>query len=371
MESMEMTTLFGGIYKGKRVLVTGHTGFKGSWLIHWLDKLGAEVYGIGLDPATQPNHISVLKSKYTSLILDITRKDELEETIRRIRPEIIFHLAAQAIVRLSYEQPYETYLTNVMGTVNILEAARNLDSLKALVIITSDKCYENREWIWGYRENDPMGGKDPYSSSKGCAELVTAAYRNSYFSNSSFGKSHHMLIASARAGNVIGGGDWAQDRIVPDLVKAASQDSTLFLRYPNATRPWQHVLEPLSGYLMLGWRLLEGKPEFAKGWNFGPDISSNLSVIELVKEAARTWPAVRFDFENAPQLPEAGYLMLDSSMAKKQLSWNTVWDFKTTIRRTIQWYQHFYEQTVIQTDSDLMAFVKEATEKSLVWTSRL
>jgi CDP-glucose 4,6-dehydratase len=370
MESMEMKTLFGGIYRGKKVLVTGHTGFKGSWLIHWLDKLGAEVYGIALDPLTEPNHISVLESNYTSRILDITRKEDLEATIREIRPEIIFHLAAQAIVRFSYEQPYETYLTNVMGTVNILEAARHLDSLKALVIITSDKCYENREWVWGYRENDPMGGKDPYSSSKGCAELVTAAYRNSFFINENFGTSHHVLVASARAGNVIGGGDWAQDRIIPDLVKAASQNSTLFLRYPNATRPWQHVLEPLSGYLMLGWRLLEGRPEFARGWNFGPDISSNLSVIELVKEAAGTWPAVKFEFENGPRLPEAAYLMLDSSMARKKLPWDTVWDFKTTIRRTIQWYQLYYEKNTIQTKSDLEEFVRNAKEKSLMWTSR-
>jgi CDP-glucose 4,6-dehydratase len=370
MESLEMTSLFGGIFKDKKILVTGHTGFKGSWLIHWLDKLGAQVYGIALDPLSEPNHISVLKSKYTSRVLDITRKVELEAAIGEIRPEMIFHLAAQAIVRLSYEQPYETFLTNIMGTVNVLEAARHVDSVKAVVIITSDKCYENREWVWGYRENDPMGGKDPYSSSKGCAELITAAYRNSFFNAASYGTSHHVLIASARAGNVIGGGDWAQDRIIPDLVKAASQGSTLFLRYPNATRPWQHVLEPLSGYLMLGWRLLEGKPEFAKGWNFGPDISSNLSVIELVKEAARTWPAVRFEFENFPHLPEAGYLMLDSSMARKQLSWNTVWDFKTSIRRTIQWYKHYYEENAIQTDSDLEEFVTEANEKFLVWTDR-
>ena len=368
MESLEMTSLFGGIYQGKKVLVTGHTGFKGSWLIYWLDKLGAEVYGIALDPPTVPNHISVLKPEHTSIILDITRKEELETTIRKMSPEIIFHLAAQPIVRLSYEQPYETYLTNIMGTVNILDAGRHLDSLKAMVIITSDKCYENQEWIWGYRENDPMGGKDPYSSSKGCVELVTSAFRSSYFNNASFGKSHHVLIASARAGNVIGGGDWAQDRILPDLVKAASQSSTLFLRYPKATRPWQHVLEPLSGYLMLGWRLLEGKPDFAKGWNFGPDISSNLSVTELVKEAAKTWTAVRFDYENGSQLPEAGYLMLDSSMAKKQLSWDTVWDFKTTIRRTIQWYKEFYERTNINTESDLRLFVKDASEKLLVWT---
>jgi CDP-glucose 4,6-dehydratase len=370
MEGMEMN-LFGGIYQGKRVLVTGHTGFKGSWLIFWLNRLGAEVHGIALDPPTTPNHISTLHFKYDSIILDITRKEEFDAALRRVSPEIIFHLAAQPLVRISYERPYETYLTNIMGTVNVLDSARNLDSLKAVIIITSDKCYENREWPWGYRENEPMGGKDPYSSSKGCAELVTAAFRHSYFDpGESNGRTSDVLIASARAGNVIGGGDWAQDRIVPDLVKAASVNNTLFIRYPNATRPWQHVLEPLSGYLLLGSRLLEGKREFARAWNFGPDPGSNLPVIDLVKEAIAVWPATRYETIKTPQPHEAGYLMLDSSMARKMLSWNTVWDFKTTIRRTIKWYKDYYEHSRIETVADLNAFVKDAREKSLPWTKQ-
>jgi CDP-glucose 4,6-dehydratase len=369
MESMEMINLFGNIYQGKRVLVTGHTGFKGSWLIYWLSQLGADVHGIALEPPTTPNHLSTLSIDYHSVILDVTRKEEFTKAVREIRPEIIFHLAAQPLVRLSYEQPYETFLTNVMGTVNVLDAARHLDSLKAVVIVTSDKCYDNKEWVWGYRENEPMGGKDPYSSSKGCAELVTAAFRHSYFNTAAYGKSHNVLIASVRAGNVIGGGDWALDRIVPDLARAASSHASLMLRYPGATRPWQHVLEPLSGYLMIGWRLLEGKAVFAHGWNFGPSISSNLSVLELTSEAALIWPDVKYETGNEPQPHEAGYLMLDSTMAKKELLWDTVWNFKTTVRKTIEWYKDYYSHSGIRTAHDLQDFVIEATEKSIIWTA--
>jgi CDP-glucose 4,6-dehydratase len=368
MESMEMMSLFGGIYRGKRVLVTGHTGFKGSWLVSWLSQMGAEVHGIALDPPTDPNHISLLDQPVHSVILDITRKEEFEKAVLAIRPEIIFHLAAQPLVRLSYEKPYETYLSNVMGTVNVLDVARQMDFLKAVVIITSDKCYDNQEWIWGYRENDPMGGRDPYSSSKGCAELVTAAFRNSYFHPDEYGKKHNTLIASARAGNVIGGGDWALDRIVPDLVKAAHSKSSVFIRYPKATRPWQHVLDPLSGYLLLGWRLLEGKTEFAHGWNFGPEVSSNLPVIELAKMAAAVWPDVHYELGTTPQLHEAGALMLDSTMAKKRLLWIPVWDFETTIQRTIGWYREFYQHSSIQTNADLLHFIKEAKKKSAIWS---
>ncbi|MEI6680989.1 MAG: CDP-glucose 4,6-dehydratase [Bacteroidota bacterium] len=365
---MEITSLFDGIYHGRKVLVTGHTGFKGSWLAYWLSQMGAEVYGIALDPPTEPNHLSVLAFNCHSLILDITRREEFAAAVTSIRPEIIFHLAAQPLVRLSYEQPYETYLTNVMGTVNVLEAARHTDSVRAVVIVTSDKCYDNREWAWGYRENEPMGGKDPYSSSKGCAELVTAAYRHSYFHPAAFGTSHNVLVATARAGNVIGGGDWALDRIVPDLVKAASSGTRLLLRYPGATRPWQHVLEPLSGYLMIGWRLLQGKAEFGKSWNFGPSIASNLSVIELVTEAAISWKEVAFETGNGIQPHEAGYLMLDSSLAKKELLWDTVWDFKTTVGKTIGWYRDFYANSGIRTGDDLASFIGEATEKSIPWS---
>jgi CDP-glucose 4,6-dehydratase len=301
--------------------------------------------------------------------LDITHQEAFEKSILDIQPEIIFHLAAQPLVRLSYEKPYETYLTNIMGTAGVLEAARKSASVKAVVIITSDKCYDNKEWIWGYRENDPMGGHDPYSSSKGCAELVTASYRNSFFHPDAYGNTHNTLIASARAGNVIGGGDWAQDRIIPDMVKAAAENRKLFIRYPDATRPWQHVLEPLSGYLLLGWRLLEGKKEFAKGWNFGPELSSNLPVIELVKRANAVWADIEYEAGTTPQLHEAGALMLDSTMAKKKLLWLPVWDFETTIKKTVDWYRVHYQASGVLTDEDLFSFINDAQLKSAIWTT--
>lgn len=365
---MEIKNLFGGIYLGKKVVVTGHTGFKGSWLVYWLEQMGAKVYGIALEPPTQPNHISKLDLSLSSTIQDITIKDKLESILAGINPDIVFHLAAQPLVRLSYDQPVDTFLTNIMGTVNVLDACRNIDNLKAIVVVTSDKCYKNREWLWGYRENEAMGGKDPYSASKGCAEIITASYRHSFFHPDRYGKEHQVLIASGRAGNVIGGGDWAMDRIIPDMIKAASTEGTIFLRYPGATRPWQHVLEPLSGYLMLGWRLLEGKKEFSGAWNFGPGPDHNVSVLELVQEAASVWPSIRFDFEKNPQPHEAGFLMLDSTKAQKLLEWIPVWNFQTTVQQTIQWYQEFYDNNKTRTSTDLIKYVDDAHQKSLLWT---
>ncbi|MHC1706500.1 MAG: CDP-glucose 4,6-dehydratase [Bacteroidales bacterium] len=368
MENMGISGLFGGIYKGKKVLLTGHTGFKGSWLLYWLTSMGAEVKGISLEPATDPAHIVLLEMPHTSEILTINDREKLEEAVVSFNPDIIFHLAAQALVRASYEDPAATFMTNVMGTVNILDISRKLKDLKAIVVVTSDKCYDNKEWIWGYRENDPMGGKDPYSASKGCAELVTAAYRHSFFNTRDYSEKHQVLLASARAGNVIGGGDWAADRIVPDIVRAVTSGETLFLRYPNATRPWQHVLEPLSAYLMLGWKLLEGKKEFAEAWNFGPDIHNNMSVRELVQEAALLWPALKYEVRAGDFPHEAGYLMLDSAKAKKLLEWNTIWDFPQTIQYTINWYREYYENNSVQTDHDLMWFIEDARKKALPWT---
>jgi len=368
METMEIKKLFGGIYAGKKVVVTGHTGFKGSWLVYWLERMGAEVYGIALDPPTEPNHISLLGLKLRSFIQDINEKEKLAGILKEINPDLVFHLAAQPLVRLSYDQPTETLMTNVMGTVHVLEACRNLDKLKAIVIITSDKCYDNKEWLWGYREDEAMGGKDPYSASKACAEILTASYRHSFFNPDKYGDTHQVLIASGRAGNVIGGGDWAMDRIVTDMVKAASTEGTIFLRYPKATRPWQHVLEPLSGYLMLGWRLLEGKKEFSGGWNFGPDADHNVSVLELVREAAAAWPSLHFDFEKKPQPHEAGFLMLDSTKAKKLLEWAPVWSFSDTVKNTIQWYQAFYAGEKLQTAANLENYILDAQKNSIPWT---
>src|SRR5208283_3356263 len=266
--------MFGDVYTGKKVLITGHTGFKGSWLAMWLQELGANIVGYSLNPPSNPNHFDLLiqpsgpltlrpsdPPTLQSVIGDILDADKLFDTFQRYRPEIVFHMAAQPLVRYSYRNPVETFETNVMGTINVFEACRNTDSVRAVVNVTSDKCYENREWVWGYHENDPMGGYDPYSASKGCAELITASYRRSFFNAEA-----SALLASARAGNVVGGGDWADDRLIHDIMRAVSNNEKVIIRNPGHTRPWQHVLEPLSGYLMLGQKLLEARQEFAEGW---------------------------------------------------------------------------------------------------------
>ncbi len=358
-----MINLFSGIYKGKRVLVTGHTGFKGSWLCLWLKKLGAEVYGIALEPNTEPSHWNLLNLDIETHICDIRDLSIIKEIFQLIQPDIIFHLAAQPIVRVSYEYPIETYTTNVMGTVNVLEASRYIQNLKAVIIVTSDKCYNNREWIWGYRENEAMGGNDPYSSSKGCAELITAAYRDSFFSTIN----NSTLIASVRAGNVIGGGDWAQDRIFTDMVVSASQKRTLLLRNPKSTRPWQFVLEPLSGYLCLGEKLLNGIKDFATAWNFGPYLDNNITVEQLVLKAIRFWDSIHYEFDSKEHPYESNYLMLDSTKAYKKLFWKPVWDIDTTIQRTIEWYKTFYNSGTIISEQVLTDYISDAQEKCLDW----
>lgn len=360
--------LFGGIYKDKKVLVTGHTGFKGSWLVYWLEKMGAQVFGLALDPPTRPNHISLLGLSFVSYIQNINEKDNVQKIIKEINPEIIFHLAAQPLVRLSYDDPYQTYLTNVLGTVNILEASRKLSNLKAIIIVTSDKCYENKEWVWGYRENESMGGRDPYSSSKGCAELITSAYRQSFFSLGKYGIDHQVLLASVRAGNVIAGGDWALYRIVPDIVTSTNRSKEVVLRYPEATRPWQHVLEPLSGYLALGQQLLIGRKEFADGWNFGPHKDNNLSVLELVKEAQKNWNEINYRIDKDRHPHEAEFLMLDSSKALKLLQWEPVWNFAKTVEKTIIWYKEFYENNKIITEENINSYIKDAKAKFVKWS---
>ncbi|MFW5850870.1 MAG: CDP-glucose 4,6-dehydratase [Bacteroidota bacterium] len=362
------TNLFGGVYSGKRVLVTGHTGFKGSWLIHWLYLMGADVYGFALESLGEPNHFMWAPPVH-SIIGDIRDEKKIARVCAEIKPDIVFHLAAQALVRDSYDNPVETFSSNVMGTTHVLEACRNTQSVKAVVVVSSDKCYENREWIWGYRENDPMGGFDPYSASKGCTELVTASYRNSFFNSKDYGTKHTVLVASARAGNVIGGGDWAKDRLVPDIVKAASLEKSVFIRNPLATRPWQHVLEPLSGYLTLGWRLLEGKTEYADAWNFGPDQESNLRVNEIVKRAQKEWSTIQTKYsKNKADVHEANLLMLDCSKANKLLKWKSVWNIDETIRNTIRWYKNFYDSGQINTHDDLELYVSNAFTQKTIWT---
>jgi len=359
-----MINLFSDIYKDKKILVTGHTGFKGSWLCLWLQKLGAEVYGIALKPNTEPNHWNLLNLNMESYICDIRNLVEVEKLFQIIKPDIIFHLAAQPIVRVSYENPVDTYTTNVMGTVNILEASRNIHNLKAVIIVTSDKCYENKEWIWGYRENEAMGGSDPYSSSKGCAELVTAAYRYSFFNNGN----NNTLIASVRAGNVIGGGDWAKDRILTDIVLSASQNTSLLIRNPYSTRPWQFVLEPLSGYLCLGEKLLEGNQKFAEAWNFGPNLENNITVKELVLKSIMYWDNIKYEFDTRKHPYESNYLMLDSTKAYKRLSWHPVWDIDTSIKKTIEWYKTYYELGIISSEQILDDYVSDAKKQGLVWS---
>ena len=369
MESMvDFNSLFNGIYKGKKVLVTGHTGFKGSWLSQWLELMGADVYGYSLSAVSEPDHFSMLNLKMKELLADLRDADTLTAYVQNIQPEIVFHLAAQALVRPSYLDPVETFSTNIIGTLNVFEACRKTDSVKAIINVTSDKCYENKEWIWGYRENDRMGGHDPYSASKGMSELLTASYRNSFFNINEYGKSHSVLLGTGRAGNVIGGGDWATDRLVPDMMKASSNGASVIIRNPNATRPWQHVLEPLSGYLTLGWKLLEGNAEFADGWNFGPEMESNLSVGEIAKRSANIWDAVIPEFSsNKDEHHEANLLMLDCSKANKILKWKPVWGIGITIQKTIAWYKNFYMEGKLNTIDDIQAYVESAMKKDVEW----
>lgn len=324
-------------WAGKRVLLTGHTGFKGGWLALWLASMGARVMGYALAPSTQPSlwQYSEGYSGLSSTIADVRDLATFSETVKTFRPEIVFHLAAQALVRASYEDPVGTYSANVMGTVHVLEAVRQMTGVRAVVVVTSDKCYENREWVWGYRESEPMGGRDPYSNSKGCAELVTAAYRASYFSAAG-----SAAVASARAGNVIGGGDWAADRIVPDIVRAAIAGDPVRIRNPNATRPWQHVLEPLSGYLQLAEALCNAPAEHTEGWNFGPTDEDAVPVGQIVSTVSRLWgPAARWVADKGPHPHEAHFLKLDSSKARSRLGWRPRLGLASALEWTVEWYK--------------------------------
>lgn len=361
-------SLFEGVYKDKKVILTGHTGFKGSWLALWLEQMGAKVYGFSLENKDDNNHLSLLNLGIEEKINDIRNPDILLKYFQEVQPDIVFHLAAQALVRQSYDDPIETFSTNVMGTLNVYEACRKTPSVKAIVNVTSDKCYENKEWEWGYRENEPMGGYDPYSASKGCSELLTSSYRKSYFNTKDFNNKHQVLLASGRAGNVIGGGDWAADRLIPDIVKATAINEAVLIRNPKATRPWQHVLEPLSGYLTLGWKLLKKDVSVAEGWNFGPDNHSNLQVGDIVKLSHQYWNRIQIEIsKNTDEHHEANLLMLDCSKANKLLKWEAVWGIDKTIDKTINWYKEYYENNKVLSHADLTEYVSDAKTANISW----
>lgn len=357
-------TLFKDIYQGRRVLLTGHTGFKGSWLSLWLNELGAEVTGIALPPATEPNHWNLIEVDTEDRRHDIRDASTLAAVVAETRPEIVFHLAAQPLVRRSYREPLETWTTNVMGTANLLEACRLTNSVRAIVIVTTDKCYENNEWVWGYRENDRLGGHDPYSASKAGAELVAASYRSAFFNSPD-----SPLLATARAGNVIGGGDWSEDRLIPDLVRAVTGQLSLEIRSPNATRPWQHVLESLSGYLLLGQNLLEGRKDFAQAWNFGPEPEGNRKVADVLDQLAAYWPNVRWHTTIQPQPHEATLLYLDSSKSHNLMKWQPVWQLEQALAATADWYRTWLEQGHVESRKQISDYVKAATQNSAAWAS--
>ena len=361
---MDLSGLFGGAYAGRRVLVTGHTGFKGSWLAYWLREMGAQVSGLALDPGSDPSHWQLLAlDEVADHRVDLRDAAAVQEVFDRIRPELVFHLAAQALVRRSYRDPVGTFAANVTGLVNLLESVRACDSVRVVVNATTDKVYEEHASVAGYSEADPLGGHDPYSTSKACAELVSACYRKSWFGGES-----PVRLATARAGNVIGGGDWAEDRLVPDLVRAATSDHPLKIRNPDATRPWQHVLDPLSGYLRLGQVLLEGGAA-AEAWNLGPDGEGEVTVRELASRLHAHWPRVQVELDGEGHPHEAAILRLDCAKAKQRLAWRPVWNLETSVDRTASWYRAFHEHGRVQTAGDLRDYVGEARRGGLAWAS--
>lgn len=345
-----MTDIFNNFYKGKRVLVTGHTGFKGSWLSIWLHELGAEVIGVALDPFTErDNYVlsGIGKKIKADIRADICDGKRMKEIFQEYQPEIVFHLAAQPLVRLSYDIPVDTYETNVMGTINIMEAMRVTDCVKVGIMITTDKCYENKEQIWGYRENEPMGGYDPYSSSKGAAEIAIASWRRSFFNPADYGAKHHVSIASVRAGNVIGGGDWALDRIIPDCIKALEAGKPIDIRSPKAIRPWQHVLEPLSGYMLLAQKMWDEPTKYCEGWNFGPRAESITPVWDVAQDVIKYYGSGTLNNVSDPNAPhEAKLLMLDISKAKFLLGWEPRMNIHQCVELTVDWYQRYKQNNV-------------------------
>jgi CDP-glucose 4,6-dehydratase len=359
MANMVIQNLFDSIYKNKRILITGHTGFKGSWLSLWLKELGADVTGYSLEPQTKPNHFELLKQDIISIIADIREKEKVEKAILEVKPDIVFHLAAQAIISDSYNDPVGTFKTNIMGTINVLEACKKIKSVKAVVIITSDKCYDNKESSRGYKETDPVGGYDPYSASKGCTEIATSSYRSSFFNLNNYGITHNTLIASCRAGNIIGGGDWGKDRLIPDIMRSIQNKEEVIIRSPNSTRPWQHILEPLRGYLMLGQKLLEGKKEFAEAWNFGPLIENYITVEQVIKDIEKEYGKFIYRItKRTDMFHETNCLKLDSSKAYCKLGWKPILNYHLSMKKTIEWYKEYFENKKIISCNQLEDYCK-------------
>jgi len=365
--------MFSNIYRGRRVLVTGHTGFKGSWLTSWLLSLGAEVAGLSNGEPSIPSNFAVLalEKRMRHYVGDVTDASRVTQVISEFKPEIVFHLAAQALVRRSYRDPVTTFGTNAIGSLNVLESVRHAPEVRALVMITSDKCYHNVEWIWGYRENDRLGGEDPYSASKACAELIAYSYIRSFFKSDS----GLAAVATARAGNVIGGGDWAEDRIVPDCMRSWSSGATVRIRSPQATRPWQHVLEPLSGYLQLGAALWERQSRvMSQAYNFGPDSTVNHPVSRLIEELGRYWQGAKWEFEQPAgvQQHEATLLKLCCDKALADLAWRPTLLFSGTMQFTGEWYRQYYTEQAMGlfelTQNQIGDYCRQATEGGLAWT---
>ena len=365
MENLEINNLFGGIYKGRKVLVTGHTGFKGSWLIYWLHKLSAELFGLSLDSPTSPNHISLLNFPHVSYIQDINDKEKVFEILQKVNPDIIFHLAAQPLVIASYENPYYTYDTNIMGLINLFEIIRKVDFVKSVVIITSDKCYKIKDAKNNYSESDELGGFDPYSSSKSCAEIISASYTYSFL------KSKNINIATARAGNVIGGGDWAENRLIPDCIKSLNNKTKIIIRKPDSVRPWQFILEPISGYLLLGQKISENADNSFSSWNFGPSYLPE-NVINIVRKITRLWGAkenIELQ-ESDSRFFETDYLYLNIDNAKKYLNWEPVYNLRNALDKTVVWYKKVYgrEKDVYNLcKSQIIEYTATAKNKKIFW----
>ena len=356
---MELSAL--EIYRGKKVFITGDTGFKGSWLTLILQYLQAEIAGYSLAPLSTPNHFDLVNKNFNTRIADILDVESLKKAVREVQPEIIFHLAAQALVRTSYTDPVNTYQTNVIGTMNVLEAARSCDSVKAVVLITTDKVYDNKESEKAYHETDELGGYDMYSSSKACCEILIRSYRNSFLNPDGYKEKHHILIASARAGNVIGGGDWSADRLIPDIVRATAQKQEVQIRNPKSVRPWQHVLDCIYGYLLLGAKLLNEEKDFGEAWNFSPYSSEVKNVGEIVAAAAAHWPEISVVLGTPPEnYHEAGLLILDNGKAVQRLGWKPVWTTADAVKKTIGWYRQFYDNGKVISSEQVSEFLSTA-----------